>query len=109
MIDASIDLVGECFIALVIHNEGGHFSFGANLGQLLRWATEGVWSEIESLLAQGQTTCRALKYAPFPVIGAPAGMVLGGGCEILLHCDAIHAHAETYLGLVECDICLLPG
>ena len=109
MIDASVDLVGECFIALVIHNEGGHFSLGANLGQLLRWAREGAWSEIESLLGQGQTTCRALKYAPFPVIGAPADMAVSGGCEILLHCDAIQAHAETYLGLVECDIGLLPG
>jgi 3-hydroxyacyl-CoA dehydrogenase len=52
---------------------------------------------------------KALKYAPFPVVGAPAGMALGGGCEVLLHCDAIQAHAESYIGLVECGVGLVPG
>ncbi len=50
-----------------------------------------------------------LKYAPFPVVGAPSGMALGGGCEILLHCDAVQAHAETYVGLVEVGVGLIPG
>ncbi len=50
-----------------------------------------------------------MKYAPFPVVAAPAGMALGGGCEILLHADAVQAHAESYIGLVECGVGLVPG
>ena len=68
-----------------------------------------AWGEIETLISSGQNVYQALKYAPFPVVGAPAGMALGGGCEILLHCDAIQAYAETYIGLVECGVGLLPG
>jgi len=61
------------------------------------------------MVAQGQTTYKAVKYAPFPVVGAPAGRALGGGCEILLHSSAIVAHAETYAGLVEVGVGLVPG
>ena len=73
------------FRALVIHNEGTHFSAGANLGLALFAANIAAWGEIESLVEQGQKTYRALRDAPFPVVGAPSGMALGGGCEILLH------------------------
>ena len=97
------------FRALVIHNEGKNFSVGANLGLALFAANIAVWGEIEALLEAGQKAYRALRAAPFPVVGAPAGMALGGGCEILLHCDAVQAHAETYMGLVEAGVGLIPA
>ncbi len=95
--------------ALVIHNEGPNFSVGANLGLLLFASNIAAWSEVEGLVKAGQDTYSALKYAPFPVVGAPAGMALGGGCELLLHCDAIQAHSETYMGLVETGVGLVPA
>jgi 3-hydroxyacyl-CoA dehydrogenase len=67
------------------------------------------WSAVEQLITEGQQTYKALKYAPFPVVAAPTGLALGGGCEILLHCDAIQAHAELYTGLVEVGVGLVPG
>jgi 3-hydroxyacyl-CoA dehydrogenase len=105
----SIHRVAKDFKALVIYNEGTNFSAGANLGLALFAANIAAWAEIENLVALGQTTYRMLKYAPFPVVGAPSGMALGGGCEILLHCDAVQAHAETYVGLVEVGVGLIPG
>ena len=68
-----------------------------------------MWGLIEQKLSEGQQAYLALKYAPFPVVGAPAGMALGGGCEIMMHCDAVQAHAETYIGLVEAGVGLIPG
>ncbi len=109
LIERSVAIVGEKFKALVIYNEGGNFSVGANLGLAAFAANIAAWGEIEKTLAAGQKAMLALKYAPFPVIAAPAGMALGGGCEILLHADAIVAHAETYAGLVECGVGLVPG
>ena len=94
---------------LVVHNEGPNFSVGANIGLLLFAANIAVWSEIESIIEDGQKTYLALKQAPFPVVSAPLGMALGGGCEILLHSDAIQAHAETYPGLVEVGVGVIPG
>src|SRR5258707_13711694 len=99
----------EKYEALVIYNEGRNFSVGANLGLAIFAANIAAWSEIEKLIAAGQQTYKALKYAPFPVVSAPAGMALGGGCEILLHSDAVQAHAESYIGLVECGGGLRPG
>lgn len=95
--------------ALVVHNEGKNFSVGANLGLALFAANIAVWGEIEALLEAGQQAYQALRAAPFPVVGAPSGMALGGGCEILLHCDAVQAHAETYMGLVEAGVGLIPA
>ena len=100
---------GKKFTALVIHNEASQFSVGANLGMALFVINIALWPQIEALVRDGQDTYRALKYAPFPVVGAPSGMALGGGCEILLHCDAIQAHAETYIGLVEVGVGLVPA
>jgi 3-hydroxyacyl-CoA dehydrogenase len=94
---------------LVIHNEGPNFSVGANIGLLLFAANIAVWSEIESQIEDGQKTYMALKQAPFPVVSAPLGMALGGGCEILLHSDAVQAHAETYTGLVEVGVGVIPA
>src|SRR5258707_13650715 len=99
----------EKYEALVIYNEGRNFSVGANLGLAIFAANMAAWSEIDKLVAAGQQTYKALKYAPFPVVSAPAGMALGGGCEILLHSDAVQAHAESYIGLVECGVGLVPG
>ncbi|WP_395827941.1 3-hydroxyacyl-CoA dehydrogenase NAD-binding domain-containing protein [Elstera sp.] len=94
---------------LVIYNEGTNFSVGANLGLALFAANIALWPAIEEIVEAGQKTYKALKYAPFPVVGAPSGMALGGGCEILLHCDAVQAHAETYMGLVEVGVGIIPG
>ena len=109
LLGKSIDVVGQKFKALVIYNEGSNFSLGANLGLALFAANIAAWGEIDKSIAAGQKTYKALKYAPFPVVAAPAGMALGGGCEIVLHADAVQAHAETYIGLVECGVGLIPG
>jgi 3-hydroxyacyl-CoA dehydrogenase len=114
--DKTIELLGKAieavrtgFKALVIYNEGSNFSLGANLGLALFAANIAAWGEIEKSLVAGQKTYKALKYAPFPVVAAPSGMALGGGCEIVLHADAVQAYAETYIGLVECGVGLIPG
>ncbi|CAN5323301.1 3-hydroxyacyl-CoA dehydrogenase/enoyl-CoA hydratase family protein [soil metagenome] len=109
LIGEAIPLVQNGFKALVVYNEGTNFSAGANLGLALFALNIAAWGEIEKLVAGGQKAYKALKYAPFPVVGAPAGMALGGGCEIVLHCDAVQAHAETYIGLVECGVGLVPA
>ena len=107
LLHQSIKLVKEKMKALVIYNEGSNFSVGANLGLALFAANIAAWQQIEQTIAVGQDTLKAMKYAPFPVVSAPAGMALGGGCEILLHSDAVQAHAETYTGLVECGVGLV--
>jgi len=109
LIRQSIDKVSESYKALVIHNDAEHFSAGANLGLLMEAIHRGDWHAVEQLIREGQQTYKALKYAPFPVVAAPSGLALGGGCEILLHCDAIQAHAELYTGLVEVGVGLIPG
>ena len=105
----SLDTVKKSGKALVVYNEGSNFSVGANIGLGLFAANLALWPMIEELETKGQNVYKAVKYAPFPVVGAPAGMALGGGCEILLHCAAVQAHAESYLGLVEVGVGLVPG
>jgi len=109
LIVQAIPLVAAKYKALVVYNDADSFSAGANLGLALFALNIAAWSEIEKLVAGGQMAYKGLKYAPFPVVGAPAGLAVGGGCEILLHCDAIQAHAELYTGLVECGVGLIPG
>jgi 3-hydroxyacyl-CoA dehydrogenase len=109
LIEQAIPLVRSKYKALVIYNEGENFSAGANLGLALLAIGMGAWGEIEKLITAGQKAYKALKYAPFPVVAAPAGLALGGGCEILLHASAIQAYAETYTGLVEAGVGLVPG
>ena len=109
MLQQSIDKIKQEFSALVIHNEAENFSAGANLGLLMVAINNNTWTDVENLLIQGQQTYKALQYAPFPVVAAPSGLALGGGCEILLHCDAIQAHAELYVGLVEVGVGLVPA
>ncbi|HEX6199938.1 MAG TPA: 3-hydroxyacyl-CoA dehydrogenase NAD-binding domain-containing protein [Thermoanaerobaculia bacterium] len=100
---------GTRFRALVLHNEAANFSVGANIGIALFAANLAMWPAIEESVAAGQQAFKAMKYAPFPVVGAPSGMALGGGCEILLHCDAVQAHAESYIGLVEAGVGVVPA
>ncbi|MFC3098954.1 3-hydroxyacyl-CoA dehydrogenase/enoyl-CoA hydratase family protein [Alteraurantiacibacter palmitatis] len=109
LIGEAIPLVAEKFKALVIYNEGTHFSAGANLGLALFAVNIAAWGEIEKLVSGGQAAFKALKYAPFPVVAAPSGMALGGGCETVLNSDSVQAHAETYIGLVETGVGLIPG
>jgi 3-hydroxyacyl-CoA dehydrogenase len=108
----AIKLIGDGsgdYKAMVIYNEGSHFSAGANLGLAIFAMNIAMWPQIEELVSGGQKVYKALKYAPFPVVAAPSGMALGGGCEILLHADHVQAHAETYTGLVEVGVGLIPG
>ncbi|MGH6989339.1 MAG: enoyl-CoA hydratase/isomerase family protein, partial [Stellaceae bacterium] len=112
MIQKALDLVPKSagkYQALVIHNEGENFSVGANVGLALFAANIALWPLIEDAEATGQKILQAMKYAPFPVVAAPAGMALGGGCEVLLHSAHVVAHAETYIGLVEVGVGLVPG
>jgi len=109
LLGESLKKVEKDFKALVIHNEAENFSAGANLGLLMFAIDQGDWEGVENLIRQGQQTFMSLKYAPFPVVAAPSGLAIGGVCEILLHCDAIQAHAELYTGLVEVGVGLVPG
>lgn len=109
LIKKSLDHVGKNMKALVIHNEAENFSVGANIGLALFAANIAMWPMIEDMIGQGIAVFKAVKFAPFPVVGAPSGMALGGGCEVLLHCAAIQAHAESYIGLVEVGVGLIPG
>ena len=109
LLQKSLKIVEKEFKALVLYNEGSNFSVGANLGLALFAANVGVWPMIEGMLENGQKVMKAMKYAAFPVVTAPSGMALGGGCELLLHAAAVQAHAETYAGLVEAGVGVLPG
>jgi 3-hydroxyacyl-CoA dehydrogenase len=108
----ALALIGDgkgAWKALVIGNDAEHFSVGANLGLMLFALNVAMYDQIDQMIAAGQDTYKALKYAPFPVVSAVAGRALGGGCEITLHCAAVQAHAETYMGLVEVGVGLIPG
>jgi 3-hydroxyacyl-CoA dehydrogenase len=97
------------FDAMVIANDAVNFSVGANLMLVLVAAQEQEWDEVHMAVKQFQNVNLALKYAPKPVVAAPQGMTLGGGCEIGLHATRIQAAAEAYIGLVEAGVGLIPG
>ena len=105
----AVEIVPKQHKALVVYNEGSHFSAGANLGLAMFAANVGAWPMIEEMVAEGQKVYTALKRAPFPVVAAPSGLALGGGCEILLAADAVQAHAESYIGLVEVGVGVVPA
>jgi len=108
----AIKLIGDGsgdYKALVVYNEGTHFSAGANLGLAIFAMNIALFPQIEEMVAGGQKAYMALKHAPFPVVSAPSGFAFGGGCEILLHSDHVQLHAETYTGLVEVGVGLIPG
>jgi 3-hydroxyacyl-CoA dehydrogenase len=109
LIDKTIGIVAKDFEALVIYNEGSNFSVGANIGLALFAANVAVWPMVEDLVAKGQKIYRKLKHSAFPVVAAPSGMALGGGCEVCLNADAVQAHAETYIGLVEVGVGVIPA
>ncbi len=109
MLNAGIARLETEFEAMVIANQGQNFSAGANLMLLLMTAQEGEWDDIHLAVKQFQRVNMAIKYAPRPVVAAPHAMALGGGCEIPLHSGRIHAAAETYMGLVEAGVGLIPG
>ncbi len=109
MIEQSIELVKKDFKGLVIGNDSDNFSVGANLGFMLMAANIAAWKEIGEVIRSGQRAMMNLKYSPFPVVSSLTGMALGGGCEIVLHSNAVQAHVETYPGLVEVGVGLIPG
>lgn len=97
------------FRAVVVGTDGDHFSFGANIGYFLLACNTASWWAISDMVKQGQAAFMGLKYAPFPVVTSLSGMALGGGCELNLHADAVQAHVESYIGLVEAGIGVIPG
>ena len=112
MVKKSVKIISESkgqWKGLVVHNEADNFSVGANLGLALFALNIAMYPAIEDLVKQGQDAYQALRFAPFPSVAAPCGMALGGGCEITLHCSATQAHGETYIGLVEVGVGLIPG
>jgi 3-hydroxyacyl-CoA dehydrogenase len=109
MLQVGVKEASANFRALVVGNEAPHFSAGANLMLLLLEAQEGNWEEIDLMVRGFQAATVGLKYADVPVVVAPAGMALGGGCEVSLHGDRVQAAAETYVGLVEVGVGLIPA
>jgi 3-hydroxyacyl-CoA dehydrogenase len=109
MIHAGVKEAAANFVALVVGNDAANFSAGANLMLLLLEAQEGNWDEIDLMIRTFQGATQVLRYADVPVIAAPAGLTLGGGCEITLHGDRVQAAAESYIGLVEVGVGLIPG
>jgi 3-hydroxyacyl-CoA dehydrogenase len=109
MIHKGIKRLDSDFDAMVIANQATNFSVGANLMLVLVGAQEQEWDELHAAVKQFQNVNLAIKYAAKPVVVAPQGMALGGGCEIALHAAKIHAAAEAYIGLVETGVGLIPG
>ena len=108
-INTAISKAEEGYKGLVIGNEGQNFSVGANLAMLFMAASEQEFDEINMAIAYFQNSMMRARYSSIPVVVAPSGMALGGGCELSLHSDHIQAHAETYMGLVEVGAGLIPG
>lgn len=108
-IHQSIEMAEKNFAGLVLANEGAVFSAGANVGLIFMLAAEQEWDELHLAVKQFQNTSMRIRYSAVPVIVAPHGLTLGGGCEFCLHADSIEAAAETYIGLVELGVGLIPA
>lgn len=108
-IQKSITLAEEKYKGLVIANDGANFSAGANVAMIFMMAIEQDYDEIDMAIRQFQNTMMRVRYSGIPVVVAPHGLALGGGCEICLHADKVIAAAETYTGLVEVGIGVIPG
>ena len=108
-IQRSIAIAEEKYKGLVIANSGSNFSAGANVGMIFMMAIEQDYDEIDMAIRQFQNTMMRVRYSGIPVVLAPHGLALGGGCEICLHADKVIAAAETYTGLVEAGIGVIPG
>ena len=109
MLYAGLEETAKNFEAMVVANQGENFSVGANLMLVLLAAQEGEWDELNTAIHRFQQANMALKYAAKPVVAAPFARSLGGGCEIPLHCARVQASAETYMGLVEVGVGVIPG
>ncbi len=109
MVFQSLDRVRKDFDALVIGNQGQHFSAGANLALILMAVQEEEWDELDRMVREFQRMSMALKYFEKPIVAAPFGRTLGGGTEVVLHTAAVQAAMETYMGLVEVAVGLLPA
>ena len=109
MVHKAVKRTEEEGVGLVIANEGPMFSAGANLMLLVMAVAEGAYDEIAMTVKGFQKAMMAIKYSKIPVVAAPHNLVMGGGCETCLHSDAIIPHAETYMGLVELGVGLLPA
>ena len=109
MIQAGLTEAAANFSALVVCTDAVNFSAGANLMLVLLEAQEGNWDEIDLMVRTFQATTQAMRYSAVPVIVAPAGLALGGGCELVMHADRVQAGAESYIGLVEVGVGLIPA
>ncbi len=108
-LNKAIDLAEKEYQGLVVYNEGNNFSAGANIALILMMASEQEYDELNRAVHYFQQTSMRMRYSSIPTISAPHAMTLGGGCEISLHADKIVAAAETYIGLVEVGVGLIPG
>ena len=108
-INKSIGIAEEKFKGLVIANDGANFSAGANVGMIFMFAAEQEFDELDMAVRMFQNSVMRVRYSNIPVVIAPHGLTLGGGCEMNLHADKICAAAETYIGLVELGVGLIPG
>lgn len=108
-INKAISLAEKEWTGLVIANEAPNFSAGANLALLFMYAIEQEYDEIDMMIRTFQNTMMRARYSSIPVVVCPAGLTLGGGCELTLHADKVQAHAETYIGLVEFGVGLIPA
>jgi 3-hydroxyacyl-CoA dehydrogenase len=108
-INKAIDLAEKDFQGLVVGNQAANFSVGANIGMIFMMAVEQEYDELNYAIKYFQDTMMRMRYSAIPTISAPHGMALGGGCEISLHADKVVAAAETYMGLVEFGVGVIPG
>jgi 3-hydroxyacyl-CoA dehydrogenase len=108
-LNKAVDLAEKDFQGLVVGNQGANFSVGANIGMIFMMAVEQEYDELAMATKYFQDTMMRMRYSSIPVISAPHGMTLGGGCELSLHADRVVAAAETYIGLVEFGVGVIPG
>lgn len=108
-LNRAIDLAEKEYDGLVIGNQGANFSVGANLAMILMMAIEQDWDDLNMAIAYFQKSMMRVRYSSIPVVVAPHGMTLGGGCEMTMHADKVVAAAETYIGLVETGVGVIPG
>lgn len=108
-LNKAIDMAEANFDGLVVGNQGTNFSVGANIGMIFMMAVEQEYDELNAAIKYFQDTCMRLRYSSIPTVVAPHGMTLGGGCEMTLHADRVVAAAESYIGLVEFGVGVIPG
>ncbi|WP_204346025.1 3-hydroxyacyl-CoA dehydrogenase/enoyl-CoA hydratase family protein [Psychroserpens algicola] len=108
-LNKAIDLAEKDFAGLVVGNQAANFSVGANIGMIFMMAAEQEYDELNMAIKYFQDTMMRMRYSAIPTVSAPHGMALGGGCELSMHADKVVAAAETYIGLVEFGVGVIPG